>query len=222
MTVDETDLGDSFTGIMKNLNLESKELTHAELHNLDYKSLAETKQNVEFQLETLFDLLRHKYNFDMELPLVVDGFPRNDVDVVTIRLIRTKIIRLRNDHKYILQLIEEHLVQQLAQNASSEAVPVARTPPKPSIPFAEVREVAEGGPAEISGLKPGDKIVLFDGDIHVGNHSKLTAIVGRVKNKVEREVPVEVLRGGERIELVLVPTDKWDGRGFLGCHIVPC
>lgn len=225
MTVDETDLGDSFTGVMKNLNLDTKEIDRAGLASADYKTLADAKSQIEFELETLFDLLKHKYNFDMEQPLVVDGFPRADVDVVTIRLIRTKIIRLRNDHKYVMGLLESLLIKQLAAGAGSTEL--SKTAPSPvlvnfTIPFALVELVAENGPAHASGLRQGDKIVSFDGDIHAGNNNKLTAIAARVRSKADTKVEVKIVRAGETHVVELVPTDKWDGRGLLGCFIVPC
>lgn len=223
MTIDESDLGDSFTGVMKNLNLQETEFGRDSLEKMKYPQLADAKYEIESTLLKLFDLLKHKYKFDMHQPLVVDGFPRNDVDVVTIRLIRTKIIRLRNDHAYVLQLLEGHLVEQLLGNADS--LPAPQVAPKiaerPLIPFAVIREVAPNGPAQSSGLLPGDRVVLFDNDIHAANHNKLAAIAVRVKEKVGRDIPVELLRNNQKVTLTLVPTDQWGGRGLLGCHLVP-
>lgn len=223
MTIDETDLGDSFTGVMKNLNLDNTDYDHSTLATMSYPQLAAAKRDIEFTLETLFDLLKHKYKFDMHQPLVINGFPRNDVDVVTIRLIRTKIIRLRNDHSYVLELIEVQLTERLkGQNGEY----VAETQSDASatralVPFAIVREVAPGGPAELSGMRPGDTVTLFDTDIHAGNHGKLSAVAARVQAKVGKELLVEVLRAGEQIEVKLMPMSNWGGRGLLGCHLVP-
>lgn len=223
MTIDETDLGDSFTGVMQNLNLEKSDYDHEVLSSMTYPQLAAAKRDIEFTLETLFDLLKHKYKFDMHQPLVVNGFPRNDIDVVTIRLIRTKIIRLRNDHAYVLELLEVHLTEQLRSGnvpkAENTIVETERS--RALIPFAIIREVAAGGPAESSGLQVGDTVTLFDSDVHAGNHNKLLALASRVQGKVGQEIPVEILRNGEKIEIKLVPRNNWGGRGLLGCHLVP-
>lgn len=222
MTIENND--NAFSGIMRDLNLDVQDYNHSELTKLDYKRLAEVKQEVELQLTSLFDTLKYRCNSDMDLPLVVDGFPRGDIDVLAVRLIRTKIIRLRNDHKFLLQLIEEQLMKQLQAGANS--VPVAMTettrvtPPR-IIPFALVKSVAENSPAERSGLQENDKIILFGGDVHAGNHSKLAAVGSKVKDNVGQEIVVEVLRGQNKQSLVLVPTPDWPGQGLLGCHIVP-
>ncbi|KAF3988154.1 hypothetical protein FT663_00365 [Candidozyma haemuli var. vulneris] len=221
MTIENKD--DAFSGLMKSLNIDVSDYNHTELARLDYKRLAEVKQEVEFQLSSLFDTLKHRCNCDMESPLVVDGFPRSDVDVMTVRLIRTKIIRLRNDHKCILGLLEEQLVKQLqrAPGAESAGNETTRAPPSSIIPFALVKSVAGSSPAEKSGLKENDKIVLFGGDVHAGNHNKLSAVGNKVKNSVGKEIVVDVLRGQNKETLILVPTSDWPGQGLLGCHIVP-
>lgn len=217
MTIDEADVGD-FSGAMESLNLDIREYDHSELERMPFAELARAKQRLEATLETLFDLLKHKYNFDMHQPLVVDGFPRADVDVVSIRLVRTKIIRLRNDHAYVLGLLEARLSEQLLGVGTESAGEVPR--PAPAA-FAWVKEVVEGSPASKAGLRLGDRICVFDGDIRAHNHSKLMAVAARVKSKQDQEVKVEVSRGGEQVELTLVPTEDWPGRGLLGCLLIP-
>lgn len=225
MTIDENDVGGSFTGLMKNINLDETEYSRKDLQNMPYNQLAMAKADIERTLESLFDLLTHKYKFDMRQPLVINGFPRNDVDVVTIRLIRTKIIRLRNDHAFVLELLENHLRERLQQTSQPETVvnrEIGEAPPsRVYVPFAVIREVAPNGPAEASGLRPGDALTLFDSDIHAGNHSKLAAVASRVRDKIGKEIPVDLLRDGQKVLVILVPTDNWGGRGVLGCHLVP-
>lgn len=222
MTIENKD--NAFSGIMKDLNLDILDYNHSELAKLNYKRLAEVKQEVELQLTSLFDTLKYRCNCDMELLLVVDGFPRSDIDVLAVRLIRTKIIRLRNDHKFVLQLIEEQLMKELQAGANINpvaATETTRVTPQRIIPFALVKSVAENSPAERSGLQENDKIILFGGDVHAGNHCKLGAVGSKVKDNVGQEIVVEVLRGQNKQSLVLVPTTDWPGQGLLGCHIVP-
>lgn len=224
MTIDDNDIGGSFTGAMKDINLEDTEYSRTTLQNMPYNQLALAKSDIERTLESLFDLLTYKYKFDMHLPLVINGFPRSDVDVVTIRLIRIKIIRLRNDHAFVLQLLEAHLVERLqGSNPTDEAVTttIEVVPSQNYFPFAVVREVAPNGPADKSGLRTGDTVTLFDSDIHAGNHNKLSALAGRVREKVGRDIPVELIREGQKVQVTLVPTDNWGGRGVLGCLLVP-
>lgn len=214
----------TFAGAMKSLNLDIPSYEQAELESMRYPELAQAKTHLESTLETLFDLLHNTYKFDMDTPLVVDGFPRNDVDVVSIRLVRTNIIRLRNDHSLVLRLLETHLAERLlaATNTQIESLRVSESPlTAAKKPFATVREVAPESPAATCGLRPGDRIVSFDTDIDASNHAGLTALAARVQEKIGLEIPVEILRHGETSTVTLVPR-QWAGRGVLGCHIVPC
>ncbi|ODV81337.1 regulatory subunit of putative 26S proteasome non-ATPase [Suhomyces tanzawaensis NRRL Y-17324] len=232
-----SDSDDSFRGLMKALNLDESQFKSydEDFLKLSFSQLSTIKQDIELQLSTLFDLLKNKYRVEMDTPLVSpDGFPRADVDVVSIRLVRIKIIRLRNDHKRLLEQLETKMFEEFAkakQAAPAEEVnskaenhpavsPVDSAPPT-RIPFAVVSEVVPQGPAHSAGLQSQDKIVLFDGEIHAGNHEKLSALANRVRNKVDREITVEVLRGTDTETLVLVPTNNWEGQGLLGCRLVP-
>lgn len=206
---------------MKELNLEVNEIDILQLHRIDYPELALIKSRIESDLETLFDLLSHKYKFDMILPLVIDGFPRSDVDLVSIRLLRTKIIRLRNDHREILSQIDKHLTQKFAVKEGHESETVIMETPKiPSIPFALVKSIVNNSPSDKAGLVSGDRIVAFDKTINVTNHRKLAAIAKRVNESRDQEICIHILRNGKVIALSLTPSDTWGGQSLLGCHIV--
>lgn len=226
MTVDEIDIDDSFQGLMKDLNIDTNFAAYdPEFSSLDFPALSELKLDMESQLGILFDLLRNKYGVDMLTPLVRDGFPRSDIDVVSVRLIRVKIIRVRNDHKKLLLVLEEKMIDHFKLHRESSEVDMIvdspevsrNTPTVRPVPFAAILEVAANSPAEGSGLQNSDKIVRF-GDVDATNHNRLQAIPSRVKANVP--VAVEVLRGGEIVELVLTPR-TWDGRGLLGCRLLP-
>lgn len=216
-------VGDSFSGAMKALNLEVSEVDILDLSLMNYRQLALAKSDIETTLESLFGLLSKRYNFDMTLPLVIDGFPRNDVDVVSIRLLRTKIIRLRNDHEMVLKHIDRHLMEQLGanENKSIESIQIATEPQVNAVPFALVKTVEERSPSNKAGLRSGDRIILFDKTIDVSNHEKLTAVAKRVKEREDQSIEITVLRDASVEVLSLVPTSNWEGRGLLGCHIVP-
>lgn len=214
---------DSFTKAMKALNLESIEINSIELPKMSYHELAEAKRTVEETLESLFDLLTREYKFDMTLPLVINGFPRNDVDVVSIRLLRTKIIRLRNDHQKILEQLDIQLEKKIGNLGSAqpgEAKEIVSAY-KQHIPFALVKSVVKNSPSDQAGLISGDRILSFDETINAANHEKLTSIAKRVKECQDKSIKVVVLRGSDSVVLNLTPNDKWGGQGLLGCHIVP-
>lgn len=216
---------DSLSGAMLALNLDVPDFTKADIHAMDYASLAQTKLRIENSLEKLFDLLTHTYRSDMTLPLTIDGFPRADIDVLSVRLIRTKVIRLRNDLTDVIELIGTRLEEQLKQGAPPET---ATAPSSANTrqsanrpPFARVDQVFADGPADRAGLKMGDLVVAFDADITFSNHNQLSALATRVQQKKDQEVPVEVIRLGQTTHLVMVPSSNWSGRGLLGCHLVP-
>lgn len=234
MTVDEHDLNDSsFTGLMQTLNLdpiEFKEYTNIN-SRLTFQELEIIKQDIEKQLNILFDLLNHKYNCDMNTSLITsDGYPRNDIDVVSIRLIRVRIIRLKNDYKLILELIDDKMSQEFAQRQIDNPIgqdveeemndSQSRRTIEYTIPFARVAEVVNGGPAFKAGLKENDEILLFDHDIHASNNNRLRNLVTRVK--IGKTIPVEIKRNqNEKVSLNLIPSDDWDGQGLLGCRLLP-
>ncbi|GEQ69092.1 hypothetical protein JCM33374_g2763 [Metschnikowia sp. JCM 33374] len=220
----------SFSGEMRSLNLDVPEFS-GDFRSMNYPQLAQAKRLVENSLDHLFGLLHDTYKFDMTSPLVVNGFPRRDVDVVSVRLIRSNIIRLRNDHSAILGQLQIHLTQQLQASANSSVVgqekpesgelSTSKNLNLHSEAFAFVNDVTSNSPAEKAGLIIGDRILSFDGDICYWNHNNLTALAARAKAKKDTQVPVEVLRDSNRKTLILVPTENWPGRGLLGCHIIP-
>ncbi|OBA19988.1 hypothetical protein METBIDRAFT_45275 [Metschnikowia bicuspidata var. bicuspidata NRRL YB-4993] len=219
---------ESLSGEMKSLNLDVPEYS-GDFLSMTYSQLAEVKQLIETSVDHLYTLLNVTYKFDMDLPLVIDGFPRNDVDVVTVRLIRSKIIRLRNDHSAILGQLQLHLVQQLSGNKKLSTDELEKPhngnfrneDSRISKVFAVVKGVDPNGPAAKAGLLVGDKIITFDENIDIQNHANLTAVAKRVKEKEDIRVSIEILRAASVETLLLVPTENWAGRGLLGCHIVP-
>lgn len=224
-----------FRGLMKSLNLDESQLPTYPTNFGDFtiEELAPIKRLIEDQLGLLFDLLHNQYHADMDSNLTVNGFPRSDIDVMNVRLLRVKIIRLRNDNKALLKVMETKLEQAFAQHKSdamaidddepvivehSDAAPSPKKAIEYTIPFARVTEVAPEGPAYALGLRDDDEIVVFDGDIHAANHDKLQNLVKRVAPG--RKVPVVVQRGSDRVDLTLTP-NKWQGRGILGCRVLP-
>ncbi|KAJ8605421.1 hypothetical protein MRB53_041462 [Persea americana] len=194
------------------------------------------------------DIRKHGVTMQTGL-LTLDGFPRSDIDVAQIRTTRARIVRLKNDYKWLMEKIEKGLHEHHATLASggkdiaangsgpssraATAVNGAGTDsltsrPQPLIqaPFCKVNSIAHGSPAEDSGLKVGDKITQF-GSINFTNHERLMKVAQEVQSNESRPILLKVLRVNESggastsVELSLTPRNNWGGRGMLGCHLLP-
>ncbi|KAG7867712.1 hypothetical protein KL918_002309 [Ogataea parapolymorpha] len=95
---------------MSVLNLDVVPSTEPDaLASMDLAQLASLRSRIEAQIDTLHARL-YAQNADMDTPLVSDdGFPRSDIDVVQIRLLRTQIIRLRNDWRLVSDALQPKL-----------------------------------------------------------------------------------------------------------------
>lgn len=228
MTYEKDSTEDSFIGLMRHLNLDDakfKSYNITDFERFNFDELRDAKSNIEEQLDTLSHILFQEYRADMETPLVTeDGFPRNDIDVVAVRLIRIKIIRLRNDLKSVYINLEKSLAERFNGNKEQETIQrseiSSQIPRTYTIAFALVGEVVENGPAHISGLKEGDRIISID-DVHAGNHRRLAGVLQKVQSNKEKELSVQLFRDNSRMTLTLVPTDNWEGNGLLGCRLIP-
>lgn len=59
----------------------------------------------------------------------IDGFPRSDIDVATVRTTRARIVQLRNDYKALMAKVEVALHEQFAAlEAQAEAKAPADIP----------------------------------------------------------------------------------------------
>jgi 26S proteasome regulatory subunit N4 len=103
-----------------------------------------------------------------------------------VRTTRARIIYLRNDYKALMARIELAVQEQFASLASepSTAFPtrpaIAPPPrealaPQPETPFATIDNITAHSPAELAGLKIGDKIVRF-GVVNWLNHERLRKV----------------------------------------------
>mmetsp|Transcript_230 Transcript_230/g.432 ORF Transcript_230/g.432 Transcript_230/m.432 type:complete len:288 (-) Transcript_230:614-1477(-) len=94
----------------------------------------------------------------------------------------------------------------------------------PSLPFAKVNAVAPHSPAEAAGLLEDDLILRF-GSITIDSPNGFQELAQAVPNAASDHQTIEILvkRGNAQQEtktVHLVPR-PWEGRGLIGCHIVP-
>jgi len=184
------------------------------------------KDEIEKEILALHEVLEsHHTNMTDEL-VDGEGFPRSDVDVLTVRKTRVRVIYLQNDLKNILKEIEEGLYNVHAK--ARENRPPVKKADNSTIsadlePFLHVDLITEGSPAEKAGLEVNDMITRF-GSITLDNFSGLKVIGELVNNSKGTEINVTVQRKLDNKlvnkSLKLTP-NVWSGRGFLGCNIVP-
>ena len=201
------------------------------------KHLIAKKDKLEEEIKTWYSVLEHQGNVGTKQPLVdPQGFPRDDIDVVQVRTARNKIACLQNDHKELMRQIEAGLLQvHQAHAGATQPQAAAAAPQGPALtmycpadqlcaPFAAIDLVSRGSPAETCGLRCGDAIVEF-GSVTHDNFTGLASISSVVQHSRNKPVRVVVSRdhsndNGERVVLSLTPRE-WDGRGLLGCNVVP-
>lgn len=155
-----------------------------------------------------------------------EDFPRNDVDVMAVRQARHEINCLQSDLKQLMKVIEKGLEE---IHAEGSHISSPKIPPEVAIqettgntnksPFVIVNLVSPGSPAEDAGIQLRDEIVDF-GSINVDNFRELGQIGELVRHSQNQNIALKVRRGRNLIDITLVPK-TWQGRGLLGCNIVP-
>ena len=192
------------------------------------QQLMQQKTSVENELQALYEVLK-SHNTDMDMDLVdAEGYPRADMDIVTVRKTRVRILCLRNDLKKLMSEIEEGLIQvhRNARESSDgnglriQTIDLSSSSDVENLPpFLRVNQVTPDSPAEKAGLLLNDLVILF-GSITSKNFVDLKSIGTLVQHSKGKEVTVKVKRGGDLKVLKLVP-NTWSGKGLLGCNVVP-
>ncbi|KAH8310571.1 hypothetical protein KR044_002027 [Drosophila immigrans] len=201
--------------------------------------LMAAKKDLEAQISRNGEILAANDNVGMTGPLVdSEGFPRNDIDIYQVRQARQTIICLQNDHKELMNQIQDMLNKYHAEIATTDPELVNRASalelngdsegrgaggavlrPEETRVLVVVNLVSPNSPAEEAGLHVGDKILRF-GSINGNNFKDNLAQIGEVvRNMQNQNVQLKVKREQQVLDLILVPK-TWTGRGLLGCNIV--
>ena len=186
--------------------------------------LMKDKNKIESELKALQEVLDANH-VGMDDPVVdSEGYPRNDIDVYQIRHARHKIICLRNDHKALMNKIEEglHKVHAMARNETESSTAATANDIVDTTdlePFLRVNLVSPGSPAELAGIQVEDLILAF-GSIDYRNFKSLKDIGTLVQNSRYKTINVNIKRGSSTLSLTLTPR-PWAGKGLLGCNVIP-
>lgn len=191
------------------------------------QDLIERKNRIEEEIKELHDVLESQNGVGMTGNLVDnEDYPRQDIDVYTVRVARNKIICLQNDHKALMKQIEEglHHVHAAAREkkklaGESQTTGGDTSDDEQSTPFLTVDHVSPGSPAEKAGLQLGDRIVKF-GSVNAENFQNMQNIASVVQHSKGQSLGIILRRANNIYRLSLTPSE-WPGRGLLGCNIVP-
>ncbi|XP_065884577.1 26S proteasome non-ATPase regulatory subunit 9-like [Dysidea avara] len=200
-----------------------------EWKGLTAQELMDKKDGIEEEIKSLHEELENQGQVGTTGSLVdKDGYPRDDIDIYAVRMARNKVIRLQNDHKSIMKLIEEK-IHQLHEEARRHRVAsegddaadkvAAKSAPKLPSGFAKINQVSSGSPAQLAGLAVGDTLVEF-GSVSGRNFNTLQDVARVVQHSKNSPVNVVIVRNGKVKDFTLIPK-VWSGAGLLGCNIVP-
>jgi len=177
-------------------------------------------------------------------PLVdEEGYPRGDIDIVSVVHDRKQLKELQNDHKAIMKEMEgglhrlhaldrrhgdfeNNVSAQRSVHVDAEAsmctVDAVTAAPDPHRSFALVDEVSENSPGSDAGLRPGDEVVACNHvTFETPNALQVFSRLVTDAAKESEELCVRVKRGEFIMAVVLKPSEGWGGRGVLGVHLVP-
>lgn len=130
--------------------LDTYEPNLSEIDSFSPNELFRLKTDIEIRLAQNIHLLTAVHQTDMETPLVTeDGFPKGDIDILQVILIRKNINMLRNDLVKVLDrckfVLENPVLDRLSEKITNEI-----NESKYVIPFAIVNHIVEKSPSSQS------------------------------------------------------------------------
>ncbi|XP_070503380.1 26S proteasome non-ATPase regulatory subunit 9 [Chironomus tepperi] len=192
--------------------------------------LIQEKERIEKEIQRHGVVLKNN-NIGFNEPLVDDeGFPRNDIDVRSVRLARTQIVCLQNDLKDIMKAIEGGLEKYFTEKNDIQCSSIPHfskislesktqiLPNNELKPFLIVSMVSENSPGSIAGIQTNDRILNF-GSINCKNFIDLKQIGELVNNSKNQHIKIKLRRNeSDDLELILSPK-IWTGQGLLGFKV---
>ena len=200
--------------------------------------------------EKLIELTKRLKDLNTNLtdPLVIDGFPRNDIDLYQVRAVRQEYRQTQNDLYALDKRIEKLMplafttqttpaeispVQVISPTSGSRTVSFEQpsaTPIKQVV--LSVNAVDPDSPSFLDGLQRGDLIESFkgnsvifqEGDFKIQSRNLTLESKQQVleffASTVKENIPLElkIKRRTDQVLVVITPR-PWDGRGLLGCHL---
>uniref|UniRef100_A0A182QA98 26S proteasome non-ATPase regulatory subunit 9 n=1 Tax=Anopheles farauti TaxID=69004 RepID=A0A182QA98_9DIPT len=173
----------------------------------DLLKLVERKKELEAQIEE-HGLILKANKIDMNQPLVdEDGYPRNDVDVISVRKARHAINCLQTTRRSLMAEIEAAMnaLHQNARNNNVEPMEIDEpsTVAQPALqPFAIVEGVEPGLLAEQMGIKIGDQILQI-GSLYARNFKSLNQIQTVLMNSQGKSVRFTIRKPNTTADVIL-------------------
>ncbi|KAG5440748.1 hypothetical protein PCK2_000184 [Pneumocystis canis] len=125
----------------------------------DLKDILQRVDEIKKELQSLSNVLL-QHNVNMETPLIdADGFPRSDIDVVSVRMARSRINQLKNDYHALTNNIQATLHALHDSRISDNSKEVLQEPVYK--PYARVNYVIHQSPAALAGLQKGKEFFFF-------------------------------------------------------------
>lgn len=181
----------------------------AVLSQLSLPQVLDLKSRIEGELDRNFGLLQRQ-GVDMTSPLITeDGFPREDIDVLEVRLLRNYLNMLRNDLRAVIDRSQELLATHF------QSTPTERT--STAAPFAEIYGLMPQSPLHSAGCRDGDLLVSV-ASVDATNHSGLSFLQHTIQENANVALPLRILRDGRLLDLTVTPSQTWGGPGLLGAR----
>ncbi|ETW20498.1 hypothetical protein PFAG_00487 [Plasmodium falciparum Santa Lucia] len=217
----------------------------------EFNELVKKREDIENELKEHMDFLERPENKNVGMKgnlIDSEGFPRNDIDIYSIRVARNKIICLKNDYIDINKKLEEYI------HKVHSTHPVIRVERKKNINndllntpqqitkeediknakknvFAIIDEVIENSPSHKSGLKINDQIFQFGNIIKTNENKKenehnhplnveLIKDIAKYMKTQPKQIVVKILREENIFFFHIIPEQTHNGL-YLGCHLSP-
>ncbi|CRG99777.1 proteasome regulatory protein, putative [Plasmodium relictum] len=213
----------------------------------EFNELVKKRDEIENEINENLEFLEkpENKNVGMKGKLIdAEGFPRNDIDIYSIRVARNKIICLRNDYIDINKKIEEYLhkvhsthpiirVERNKNKNGDENLNGNKMYEEPNEEeiehakkniFAIIDEIIDNSPSHKAGLKINDYVYQF-GDVKKDEikDDDTVCILKKISDYMSNnpsKIEIKILRE-EKIYTYCIFPNKTDKGLYIGCHLTP-